>query len=684
MSKLRKNRGPKEMKNRIALFFIYALIAAAPAQAATIAVLDTGVDTSFVPELNPFVIRPGFNGVTGTTDTFDAIGHGTLVSVYAVTASNFTATILPVKVSFGDLIPLQAAINGVNFATVQPRVRVINISYGGGPFDPASFQALANAVNNGKLVVLAAGNEGASGPVQGAKGARLLDGGAIAVGAIDNGGNIRPYSNRAGDNQNVYLVAPDDPQNLGVAGTSFSAPMVSGVAAAILNRYPYLNNRQVAEILLRSATDLGAPGTDPIYGRGRLNPNAAMSPIGLNGVPLTRSTAGPIALLNAEGIGVGGALGAALAEHSSLLGNVLILDEYERDFHVDLAGALLDDRDVSHLRQLFVPLDRRLTTVDVTPEPGMSLRIWREDLDPRISERFTGPAPGFDAPRTGLSLAAGLAADLDYRMDLNRPPRTALSAVEPEDTRFLTGISAAGFTSFGETADSGTLRYAMTEDLSLSFGTVRTHETDGYARDSEANLLAGAWDVGDRATVVFQLGNLQENGSLLGGSSSGAFSVAETETDSWLLGARWRLAADVNLFGYYGRAESRPEVTNLSLIEDISTLESETFGVGLSADNLVQWRDSFGLSVSRPLRVIDGTATLSVPQSRDLAGNTTVARETVSLSPSAAATDIETYYYFNVGTDTRIGTHLVYTHNPNHSEQLPDSVAVYATLSRSF
>jgi len=673
------------LKTTLTALIFAVLAAAAPGRAATIAVLDTGIDTSLLPELRPFVERPGFNALTGTSDTFDNIGHGTLVSAYAVAASRQTATILPVKVTSSFVIPLFAAINGVDFAADQRRVRVINISFAGGPFNQASFRSLARAVNRGKLVVMAAGNSGAPGPDQGAKAARLLDGGAIAVGAIDNNGVIRPYSNRAGDNRDFYLVAPDDPANLGVRGTSFSAPQVSGVAAEVFGRSPHLSGKQVAQILLRSATDLGARGTDTVYGRGRLNPGAALSPVGITGVPLAGRTAGPLALLNVEGIGAGGALGAALAENSTLLGQVLILDEFERGFHIDLADALVETGNTSRLRQLFTPLERRLTAFEVAPGPGMSLRIWHEDRDPRAADRFIGPVPGFDAPRTALSLVTRLSDDLDYRMHLNRPPQSGLDSFEPDDARFLAGgFGGARFAGFAPTADTGSLGYALTGDLRLSYGRVRTRESDGYGRDSEADLLAAAWDLSDRTSLMLQIGRLDERGSLLGGSATGAFSVDGTDSDSWLLGARWRLEDNVNLFGYYGRARSNPDTTHLSLIEEISTLTSETFGLGLTADNLLRRDDRFGLAVSRPLRVIDGTAELRVPRSRDLAGNTSAARETVSLAPAAAATDLETYYYFNAGAGTRIGAHVVYTHNPNHSATQSDSITVFATLSRSF
>ena len=64
------------------------------------------------------------------------------------------------------------------------------------------------------------------------------------------------------------------------SGTSMAAPVVSGAAAVLKGAFPNLTARQVVDILLRTATDLGAPGTDPVYGRGLVNLARALQPIG--------------------------------------------------------------------------------------------------------------------------------------------------------------------------------------------------------------------------------------------------------------------------------------------------------------------------------------------------------------------------------------------------------------------
>jgi hypothetical protein len=62
---------------------------------------------------------------------------------------------------------------------------------------------------------------------------------------------------------------------LTLAGTSFSAPLVSGAAAALWTARPKLDNTQMFELLRATARDIGDPGRDVDTGFGMLNLPAA-------------------------------------------------------------------------------------------------------------------------------------------------------------------------------------------------------------------------------------------------------------------------------------------------------------------------------------------------------------------------------------------------------------------------
>ncbi|WP_446434494.1 autotransporter domain-containing protein [Pseudomonas sp. 1152_12] len=56
-----------------------------------------------------------------------------------------------------------------------------------------------------------------------------------------------------------------------LSGTSMAAPHVTGGLALLMERYPYLDNPQIRDVLLTTATDLGASGVDDVYGWGLMN-----------------------------------------------------------------------------------------------------------------------------------------------------------------------------------------------------------------------------------------------------------------------------------------------------------------------------------------------------------------------------------------------------------------------------
>jgi subtilisin family serine protease len=125
----------------------------------------------------------------------------------------------------------------------------------------------------------------------------------IVVGSVGPMEQISDFSNTPGEacilinnacqEQNKlkyrFLVAPGElmlvEDNHGgitrMTGTSFAAPLVTGAISLLQSRWPQLRNypAETSQIILQTATDLGAPGVDPIYGCGMLNVQAAVSPL---------------------------------------------------------------------------------------------------------------------------------------------------------------------------------------------------------------------------------------------------------------------------------------------------------------------------------------------------------------------------------------------------------------------
>lgn len=188
---------------------------------------------------------------------------------------------------------------------------IINLSLGESGW--ALSQGMANVLarpsianyHHETLYVIAAGNDGITQTTDinwtGAKDANI-----ILVGSVDPNGQISSFSNRPGSTcllvngaclagNELYMrtvVAPgslilvSDGQGgvTRMSGTSFAAPLVSGAVSLLHDRWPWLVRHQAesAEIIFRSAKDLGAPGPDEVYGWGLLDVAASQSPLDFN------------------------------------------------------------------------------------------------------------------------------------------------------------------------------------------------------------------------------------------------------------------------------------------------------------------------------------------------------------------------------------------------------------------
>ena len=106
----------------------------------------------------------------------------------------------------------------------------------------------------------------------------------LIVGALNtNDDNIANWSNKAGKHKWNFVVDKGLAQFSNgeqFGGTSAAAPMVSGKAALLMQKYPELSAKKTANLIKFTATDLGAVGVDSVYGYGKINLSKAMSPFG--------------------------------------------------------------------------------------------------------------------------------------------------------------------------------------------------------------------------------------------------------------------------------------------------------------------------------------------------------------------------------------------------------------------
>ncbi|WP_379993209.1 S8 family serine peptidase [Dactylosporangium matsuzakiense] len=248
-----------------------------------IAVVDTGVDGAH-QDLTGRVLA-GYNAITNANvaanTNSDDNGHGTMVAGIAAASTNngvgiagaaWDARILPVKVldANGDGFDSDIA-EGITWAA-DHGAKIINLSLGGPGDNAALHDAVTYATNKGALVVVAAGNDG-NDTVQ--YPAAYPE--ALAVAATDSTGKLTDFSSYgdwvdvAAPGWEVTSTYPNQSYATG-DGTSFSAPLVSGVAALVRTNFPGITPADLLARIKANAEDSGGPqGFDPYFGAGLVN-----------------------------------------------------------------------------------------------------------------------------------------------------------------------------------------------------------------------------------------------------------------------------------------------------------------------------------------------------------------------------------------------------------------------------
>jgi subtilisin family serine protease len=217
----------------------------------------------------------GINSVTGSGDPFDDNDHGTHVAGTIGAAANdgnpHVGVAWQVQLMACKFLNAEGfgftddAITCIDFA-VRKGARVLNASWGGGPFERALFDCISAAGLEGVLFVTAAGNDFNDNDSKPAYPASYQLDNVIAVAAMDRRDRLATFSNFG--RSSVHLGAPgveissstsgSDAEYKSFRGTSMAAPHVSGVAALILSMFPNASVSELRERLLSTAVSVPA------------------------------------------------------------------------------------------------------------------------------------------------------------------------------------------------------------------------------------------------------------------------------------------------------------------------------------------------------------------------------------------------------------------------------------------
>ena len=476
-----------------------------------------------------------------------------------------------------------------------------------------------------------------------------MRGHSLAVVAVSGDGGIARFSNRCGSAAQWCLAAPGvrllnayfGPANDGTpgerwiglsSGTSFAAPMVTG-GLAVMKHYfrNQLSNTDLASRLLETADRTGIYADATVYGRGLMDLGAATSPVGTTEIALSATVDGGGAPLASTGLASGGAIGDGLA--GSFAGQeIAAFDSLGAPFWFDLGDfASVRDEDPmsARLRDFMAPTGAR---------PGLGARPVRS-----LREEHGAWVPG-EAQGAGLQL--GL-------MD--------------------TPAGAAG-------GHLGLAEHALSLSLAGPGGLVASaFSTEGTDSASPASGALLSWRAGE-TPFALRAGWLGEREALLGTSARGAFGALSADAafagiDAEAGAGGWRL---------YGGAELGMVTAEQSggLIADLTPLTTSAFA--FRAARPLGTGRGLSLSVSQPLRVESGRATLSVPTGRTKGGGVVHRPVRADLAPTGRQIDVTARWHrrWKEAGELRLGA--VWTRDPGHRAAADPSLALLAGWRQAF
>ncbi len=505
----------------------------------------------------------------------------------------------------------------------------------------------AYVVDSGGLLVSSAGNNGDNEPsLSNLDTIELLDengilndglGAFLIVGAVDENNVIAAFSDKAGSgvSKNHYLVAPgvdivsywetddDGPGYYYLSGTSFAAPHVSGAAAIIFQRWPTLSAREVADILLDTATDLGAAGVDKVYGHGLLNLDNALSPQGTV-VVASGQTAAPVALSTA-GLSLGPAFGDA-AQLMAALDSVTVFDGYGRDFQMNLASTVQVLTQKPTLERI-MDNNRRWQGGNLVTSSGSFLNYSvGQDSQPLAGLRRAGV---FGEAERNEALKVDAIFEFNSQVDDQNISlgygRSLSNAISAQDN--LSGFSLVQ--SENGAVDTGNGPYfmnetALSDDSYFTYG-MSYHSANIRHQRSQLNAPVKASNYSLLMNYVqdtysdyalsskgLTFGIMRETAGVLGSYSSGSLGMAEHSNTIWL-SPSWHYSSDKGwgLMASLTGAVSMIGENSHSLLAEMGNIYSSSWNISAYKQGVLSRDDQLKFTLHQPLRVESAKALLT-------------------------------------------------------------------------
>ena len=451
-------------------------------------------------------------------------------------------------------------------------------------------------------------------------------------------GRIHEYSNRCGvtssycistEGTNVLSTSALSSGSVAMTGTSMATPVVTGSIALLKGYYPWLKATNISYLLLETAYSGGEYSEEKIYGQGVLDLNAAITtPLGGLRLP-EKANLSSLTLASQSKLALSAPLQAQFLK--SMPQTITAFDILNRPFEYSTQNLI----NTTHSSQ--ASLKNAVSKLAL----GNSKKTIKDE-------------------NSGYSFSSSYSMDNSGNSHLSEVEVTTSS--DTSSTRFyyqenskydgidnLLQSSNNPYLAMNEAYGAeNTINLSDTSKLKLS---LQTGENGLYERDSEQDKHSFneraysmnaqySFNTTDYLTMSLMGGLLFEEDALLGLNGMGSLNIQDTSTYYMGLHASLRLSKNLSLIAAYYRGFTSG---SQSAMLSISDLQSESFM--LASEYNLNKTDKIGLSLSSPLSIVKGNASIMYATGRDNYSNNAYLQQLkTSLKSPAKEYDLNLYY----------------------------------------
>ncbi|MDP0561177.1 MAG: S8 family peptidase [Candidatus Endonucleobacter sp. (ex Gigantidas childressi)] len=477
----------------------------------------------------------------------------------------------------------------------------------------------------------------------------------LAVINVTNDGILAGSSHACGDAKEFCLAAPGSDINSTIigggyedkTGSSMSTPVVSGGLALVMGAFPTLElpdthaqanicdpgdsdynadqclSKAVVNRILTTATDLGTTGVDDTYGRGMMNLDAATQPIS---TPMVSTPSGVHYNVGDSSLSLSSAMGNALTTTLAAVDFVAV-DPYDQAEFVYQGSSLIGNGSQQDSRVNSMEyLDR-----SIKPESSnISINNGQISFVQTFERTYKSNTEVNKNYR--ISYKASENSQVNITTSFNPQTDFAMSGISSSELTDLTISSAfnSPYSQFNEDAKGITYQLSFGGGYTFSSGffkseSAQTQLAESTSLDSESIIMQVNTPVfsdvsGRNYSASLQVGSLNESDSILGTTGSGAWGFSKgSETLITGINLNYQLSNNINLLLSYFYSQTDTE-NGGGLLNYNNDFNSNSFSIGLLGDIDNFWQ--YGLFISQPLRLDEGSATLTLPTGMDKHGMT--------------------------------------------------------------